>query len=98
MPKQKIVKIRYPENPELLLDEEIRRKVINAYENQVERNHGWGFTVKIGDRKVRFDVKTAGADPHGNYVVIYEGSTIEKSATEQTKLSCLLCEAGFPRR
>jgi len=84
--KQKIIKIRYPENPNLLLDKEIRRKVINAYENQVERNHGWGFTVKIGDRKVRFDIKTAGADPHGNYVVVYEGFTIEKPKTEQIKL------------
>jgi len=83
---QKIVKIRFPENPDLLKDEETKRKVLNAYENQVEKNHGWGFTVKIGNRKVRFDIKTAGKDTRGNYVVIYEGFAIEEPEAKQTKL------------
>jgi hypothetical protein len=39
----------------LMLDPEFRQRVIRAYENQVERHHGWGFTVKYKGYRIRFD-------------------------------------------
>ena len=40
----------------LMQDEEFRRRIIRAYEVQVEQNHGWGFTVRYKGYRVRFDI------------------------------------------
>ena len=40
----------------LMQDEEFKRRMIRAYEVQVEQNHGWGFTVKYKGYRVRFDI------------------------------------------
>jgi len=40
----------------LMQDEEFRRRIIRAYEVQVEQNHGWGFTVKYKGYRIRFDI------------------------------------------
>lgn len=40
----------------LMQDEEFRRRIIRAYENQVEANGGWGFTVKYKGYRIRFDI------------------------------------------
>jgi hypothetical protein len=40
----------------LMQDEEFRRRIVRAYEVQVEQNHGWGFTVKYKGYQIRFDV------------------------------------------
>jgi hypothetical protein len=40
----------------LMQDEEFKRRMIRAYEVQVEQNHGWGFTVKYKGYRIRFDI------------------------------------------
>jgi hypothetical protein len=40
----------------LMQDEEFKRRVIRAYEVQVEQNHGWGFTVRYKGYRIRFDI------------------------------------------
>ncbi len=52
-----MVKFRVkPEISFLMEDPEFRRRVVAAYQQQVEANHGWGFTVRYKDRHVRFDI------------------------------------------
>jgi hypothetical protein len=40
----------------LMQNEEFKRRIVRAYEVQVEQNHGWGFTVKYKGYRVRFDI------------------------------------------
>jgi hypothetical protein len=40
----------------LMADPEFKRRIVRAYENQVERNHVWGFTVKYKGYRIRFDI------------------------------------------
>jgi hypothetical protein len=40
----------------LMQDEEFKRRMIRAYEVQVEQNHGWGFTVRYKGYRIRFDI------------------------------------------
>jgi len=40
----------------LMQDEEFKRRIVRAYESQVEANGGWGFTVKYKGYRVRFDI------------------------------------------
>jgi len=40
----------------LIQDEEFRKRIIKAYESQVEGQGGWGFTVKYKGYRVRFDI------------------------------------------
>jgi hypothetical protein len=40
----------------LMQDEEFKRRIVRAYESQVEVNGGWGFTVKYKGYRVRFDI------------------------------------------
>jgi hypothetical protein len=40
----------------LMQDEEFRRRIIKAYESQVEGQGGWGFTVKYKGYRIRFDI------------------------------------------
>jgi len=67
----------------LMEDPDFKRKVFNAYLNQVEANGGWGFTVKHKGYRVRFDLKQPSPHP---LVRVYEGYAEEKPATQQTKI------------
>ena len=67
----------------LMEDPDFKRKVFNAYLNQVEANGGWGFTVKHEGYRVRFDLKQPSPHP---LVRVYEGYAEEKPATQQTKI------------
>jgi hypothetical protein len=40
----------------LMQDEEFRRRIIKAYESQVEGQGGWGFTVRYKGYRIRFDI------------------------------------------
>jgi len=40
----------------LMRDEEFKRRIVAAYESQVEANHGWGFTVKYKGYRIRFEI------------------------------------------
>jgi hypothetical protein len=40
----------------LMADPEFKRRIVRAYESQVEANHGWGFTVKYKGYRIRFDI------------------------------------------
>jgi hypothetical protein len=40
----------------LMRNEEFRKRIIKAYESQVEANHGWGFTVRYKGYRIRFDI------------------------------------------
>jgi hypothetical protein len=37
-------------------DEEFRKRIIKAYESQVEGQGGWGFTVRYKGYRIRFDI------------------------------------------
>jgi hypothetical protein len=40
----------------LMQDEEFRKRIIKAYESQVEGQGGWGFTVRYKGYRIRFDI------------------------------------------
>jgi hypothetical protein len=40
----------------LMQDEEFKRRIVRAYESQVEGQGGWGFTVKYKGYRIRFDI------------------------------------------
>jgi hypothetical protein len=40
----------------LMQDEEFKRRIIAAYESQVEGQDGWGFTVRYKGYRIRFDI------------------------------------------
>ncbi|MCS7125187.1 MAG: hypothetical protein NZ932_07245 [Candidatus Bathyarchaeota archaeon] len=70
----------------LMADEEFKRRVINAYNQQVEINGGWGFTVCYKGYRIRFedDGKTALATK--GRVRVYVGYAEEKPSTVQKTL------------
>jgi hypothetical protein len=67
----------------LMLDLEFRQRVIRAYENQVERHHGWGFTVKYKGYRVRFDYSD---ELSSAAVIVYMGHAEEQPKTRQLSL------------
>jgi len=67
----------------LMQDEEFRRRIIRAYEVQVEQNHGWGFTVKYKGYRIRFDIDDK-ASTRG--CLVYLGYAEEKPEGRQTTL------------
>jgi hypothetical protein len=67
----------------LMLDPEFRRRVICAYESQVEANHGWGFTVRYKGYRIRFDID----DRQSNRgLTVYVGYAEEQPKTRQLSL------------
>jgi len=58
------VKIRVEDGLKALMqDPEFRRRIIRAYEVQVEQNHGWGFTVRYKGYRIRFDIDDKASCP-----------------------------------
>jgi hypothetical protein len=68
----------------LMQDEEFKRRIKTAYENQVERNHGWGFTVKYKGYRIRFDIDDKQSC---RGLTVYVGYALEKPETIQTTLT-----------
>jgi hypothetical protein len=67
----------------LMLDPEFRQRVIRAYENQVERHHGWGFTVKYKGYRVKFQYSDADSTAS---VAVYRGYAEEQPQSVQKSL------------
>ncbi|MEM3617286.1 MAG: hypothetical protein QXJ31_05170 [Candidatus Bathyarchaeia archaeon] len=70
----------------LMLDEEFKRRIIRAYQQQVEANGGWGFTVNYKGYKIRFDDDNETAVKTRGQVRVYVGYALEKPETVQTLL------------
>jgi len=73
----------------LMHDQQFRRRVVRAYEVQVEANHGWGFTVRYQGYRVRFDIDDKASKPG---LIVYKGYATEKPTGLQKTLveACLL--------
>jgi hypothetical protein len=67
----------------LMADPEFKRRIVRAYENQVERNHGWGFTVKYKGYRIRFDVDDKQSC---RGLTVYVGYALEEPEGRQTTL------------
>ena len=67
----------------LMLDPEFRRRVICAYENQVEKHHGWGFTVRYKGYRIRFDIDDKQSS---RCLTVYVGCALEEPKSVQTAL------------
>jgi len=67
----------------LMHDEEFRQRVIRAYEVQVERHHGWGFTVKYKGYRVKFQYSDADSTAS---IAVYRGYVEEQPKTRQLSL------------
>ena len=79
-----LVKFRVEESLKALMqDPEFRQRIIRAYEQQVEANHGWGFTVKYKGYRVRFDVDDAASS---RAVTVYKGYALEEPKGHQLTL------------
>jgi len=85
---KKYVWLNYPkfvaELPAALADdEEFAYKVQTAYQNQVGRHHGWGFTVRHKGYRVRFDLQNTTKNMVPD---VYKPSVEETPQTIQTLL------------
>ena len=67
----------------LMQDEEFKRRIIAAYESQVEGQGGWGFTVKYKGYRIRFDIDDK-ASSRG--CLVYLGYAEEQPEGRQTTL------------
>jgi hypothetical protein len=67
----------------LMQDEEFKRRIIAAYESQVEGQGGWGFTVRYKGYRIRFDVDD-GQSCRG--LTVYVGYALEEPEGRQTTL------------
>jgi len=67
----------------LMRDKEFRRHVIRAYEVQVEKHHGLGFTVKYKGYRVRFDYSD---ELSSAAVIVYMGRLQETPIGRQATL------------
>jgi len=67
----------------LMADPEFKRRIIAAYQAQVEANHGWGFTVRYKGYRVRFDIDDK-ASSQG--CLVYLGYAEEEPEGHQTTL------------
>jgi hypothetical protein len=66
----------------LMQDEEFRRRIIRAYESQVEGQNGWGFTVKYKGYRIRFDNVESGV----RGCIIYRGYAEAEPESIQQKI------------
>ncbi len=81
-----LIKFRVePEISFLMKDEEFRRRVLKAYEVQVEQNHGWGFTVQYKGYKIRFDIDDEASG--GRSLTVYKGYAVEQPKGRQLTLA-----------
>ena len=79
-----LVKFRVEEFLKALMqDPEFRQRIIRAYEQQVEANHGWGFTVRYKGYRVRFDIDDK-ASCRG--LTVYMGYALEEPKGRQLNL------------
>jgi hypothetical protein len=67
----------------LMADPEFKRRIIRAYESQVEGQGGWGFTVKYKGYRIRFDIDDK-ASSRG--LTVYVGYALEEPEGRQTTL------------
>jgi hypothetical protein len=79
-----LIKFRVkPEISFLMEDEEFKRRIIRAYESQVEANHGWAFTVKYKGYRVRFDID---GEASSRAIIVYKGYVLEAPQGRQLSL------------
>jgi len=67
----------------LMLDQEFRQRVINAYFQQVEANGGWGFTVKYKGYRIRFEIDDKESS---KWLTVYKGYAEEQPQGRQLTL------------
>jgi hypothetical protein len=67
----------------LMRDEEFRKRIIKAYESQVEGQGGWGFTVKYKGYRIRFDIDDKQSC---RGLTVYVGYALEEPEGRQTTL------------
>jgi hypothetical protein len=67
----------------LMADPEFKRRVVAAYEQQVEANHGWGFTVRYKGYIIRFDIDDKQSS---RGLTVYFGCALEEPKSVQTAL------------
>jgi hypothetical protein len=67
----------------LMQDEEFKRRIVRAYESQVEANHGWGFTVRYKGYRIRFDIDDKQSC---RGLTVYVGYALEKPEGRQLSL------------
>jgi len=67
----------------LMTDPEFKRRIVAAYESQVEANGGWGFTVKYKGYRIRFDIDDAASS---RAVTVYMGYALEEPKNVQKTL------------
>jgi hypothetical protein len=67
----------------LMQDEEFKRRIIRAYESQVEGQNGWGFTVKYKGYRVRFDID---GEASSRAIIVYKGYVLEAPQGRQLSL------------
>ena len=79
-----LIKFRVEESLKALMqDPEFRQRIIRAYEQQVEANGGWGFTVRYKGYRIRFDIDDK-ASTRG--CLVYLGYVEEEPKTVQKTL------------
>jgi hypothetical protein len=79
-----VIKFRVKDDlKHLMADAEFKRRIITAYECQVEANHGWGFTVKYKGYRIRFDIDDAASS---RSYLVYLGYALEQPETLQKTL------------
>jgi hypothetical protein len=67
----------------LMADSEFKRRIIAAYQAQVEANHGWGFTVRYKGYIIRFDIDDKQSS---RGLTVYLGYALEEPEDHQTTL------------
>jgi hypothetical protein len=81
------VKIRVEDELKAFMqDEEFRRRIIRAYEVQVEGQGGWGFTVRYKGYRIRFDIDDNASRPG---LTVYVGYALEKPKPQGRQLTLL---------
>jgi hypothetical protein len=78
------VKIRVEDKLKpLMIDQDFRQRVINAYFQQVKGNGGWGFTVRYKGYRIRFDIDNKQSRPG---LTVYVGYAEEQPQSRQLTL------------
>jgi len=67
----------------LMADPEFKRRIIAAYESQVEGQGGWGFTIKYKGYRIRFDIDDKQSC---RGLTIYVGYALEEPQGRQLSL------------
>jgi hypothetical protein len=67
----------------LMVDPEFKRRIVRAYESQVEGQGGWGFTVRYKGYRIRFDIDDKQSC---RGLTVYVGYALEEPEGRQTTL------------